>query len=89
MIIKCSNMRKLIYLIWAIVLFTSCQKSSEGDSSDSIYLSAAVESSKNTKSPYIYTSPTQDAVLHAAIWASSIDRQYKIWGIMVNREMVA
>lgn len=73
-------MRKLIYLIWAIVLFTSCQKSSEGDSSDSIYLSAAVESSKNTKSPYIYTSPTQDAVLHTAIWASSIDRQYKNLG---------
>lgn len=76
-IITCSNMKKLIFLLSAIVLCVSCQKNSIEDLDGQIHLAAVVENTHSTKSPYTHTYPSQNDVFKAAVWASSVDREYK------------
>ena len=76
-IIKCSNMKKFVFLLSAIALCISCQKNAEDDIDGQIHLAAVVENTPSTKSPYTHTFPSQNSVFKAAVWASSIDREYK------------
>jgi hypothetical protein len=77
-IMMCSNMKKeLIFILSVMALCVSCQKNAADDTDGQIYLSAVIENTHSTKSPYSQVSPSQNNILKAAVWASSTDRVYK------------
>lgn len=73
-------MKKIMPILLCVVLtLSACQSNApELDDTDRrIYLSAAVESSAQTRTPYTLTTPTPENPVLADVWASTTPYEYK------------
>lgn len=65
-------MKRILYLITVVWFCSACQKENPTVTDAPIYLSASVETSVESRTPYLASpSPIPSEVLHAAVWATN------------------